>query len=84
MFRNDKTNKTEGRSNIIWNLTDASAKLGKKFTTIVSKPPGRALENGAKNGNAAVSKQPEPAPSSLPDVTNFYRTGKRFSLRELP
>ena len=42
----------------------------------VLKNPGRALEIGANVGTAFASRSPKAALSSLPEVINFYHTGK--------
>ena len=44
------------------------------------KKLGRALEIDAKIGNASVSKNPKAALSTIPDVVNFYSTGKGLYL----
>ena len=41
---------------------------------------GRTVEIGANVGGAFASCSPKAALSSLPDVINFYHTGKRFYL----
>ena len=40
------------------------------------KNPGRALEIGANVATAFPSRSPKAASSSLPEVINFYHTGK--------
>ena len=50
------------------------------MATNVLKNPARALEIGANVGSAIASKSPKAALSSLPDVINFYYTGKRLHL----
>ena len=42
----------------------------------VLKNPGKALEIGANIATAAATKSPEAALSTLPEVINFYHTGK--------
>ena len=42
----------------------------------VLKDPGQALELAANVGSAFVSRNPKAAFSSLPEVINFYRTGR--------
>ena len=46
----------------------------------VLKNPGRALEMGANVGIAVASESPKAALSSLPEVINFYHTGKGLYL----
>ena len=41
---------------------------------------GRALEIGGNLGTAFASQSTNAALSSLPDVVNFYHTGKRLYL----
>ena len=40
------------------------------------KSPGRALEMGAKNGSAAMSKKPKAVLSKILYLINFIKTGK--------
>ena len=40
------------------------------------KNPGNTLENGANVGTAFGTRSPKAALSSLPEVINFYHTGK--------
>ena len=46
----------------------------------VLKNPGRALEIGANVGTAFASRNPKTALTSLPEVINFYHTGKGLYL----
>ena len=46
----------------------------------VLKNPGRALEIGANVGTAFASRNPKAALTSLPEVINFYHTGKGLYL----
>ena len=46
----------------------------------VLKNPRRALEIGANVGTAFASRSLKAALSSLPEVFNFYHTGKRLYL----
>ena len=57
-----------------------SSKAGKKLATNVLKNPARALEIGANVATAAVSRNPRAALSTLPEVINFYHTGKGLYL----
>ena len=57
-----------------------SAKVGRKLVTNVLGNRGRALEIRANIGSAAVSKTPEAALSTIPDVRFFYHTGKGIYL----
>ena len=80
MTVSDNTIKAEGLSSFFKNLGKISAKAGKKLASNVLKNPGRALEIGANVGSAFVSKNPKAALSTLPEVINFYHTGKGLYL----
>ena len=72
----------EGLGGFLKNLRRICAKPGRKLATNVSKNPGRALE-ATSNIATVVSrktKSPKAALSSLPEVVNFYHTGKRLYL----
>ena len=72
----DNTIKAEGLGSFFKNLGKISSKAGKKLATNVLKNPGRALEIGANIATAAATKSPKAALSTLPEVMNFYHTGK--------
>ena len=57
-----------------------SAEAGKKLATNVLKNPGRALDITADIATAAAGRNPKAALSTLPDVINFYHTGKGLYL----
>ena len=80
MIVNDNTIKAEGLGRFFKNLGKISSKAGKKLATIVLKNPGRALEIGANIATAAATKSPKAALSTLPEVINFYHTGKGLYL----
>ena len=80
MTVSDNTIKAEGLSSFFKNLGKISAEAGKKLATNVLKIPARALEIGANVATAAASKNPKAALSTLPEVINFYLTGKGFYL----
>ena len=80
MIVSDNTIKAEGLGNFFKNLGRVSAKAGKKLATNVLKNPGRALEIGANIATAAATKSPKAALSTLPEVINFYHTGKGLYL----
>ena len=54
--------------------------VSKKMAKNVLKNPGRALEIGANVGTAFASRNPKAALTSLPEVINFYHTGKGLYL----
>ena len=80
MIVSDNTIKAEGLGSFFKNLGKVSAKAGKKLAKNVLKNPGRALEIGANIATAAATKSPKAALSTLPEVINFYHTGKGLYL----
>ena len=76
----DNTIKAEGLGSFFKNLGKISAKAGKKVAKNVLSNPGRALDLTAKIANAAATKSPKAALSTLPEVINFYHTGKGLYL----
>ena len=80
MIVSDNTIKAEGLGRFFKNLGKISSKAGKKLATNVLKNPGRALEIGANIATAAATKSPKAALSTLPEVINFYHTGKGLYL----
>ena len=80
MIVGDNTIKAEGLGSFFKNLGKISSKAGKKLATNVLKNPGRALEIGANIATAAATKSPKAALSTLPEVINFYHTGKGLYL----
>ena len=80
MTVSDNTIKAEGLGSFFKNLGKISAKAGKKLATNVLKNPGRALEITSNIATAAATKSPKAALSTLPEVINFYHTGKGLYL----
>ena len=76
----DNVIQAEGLGSFFKNLGKLSSKAGKKLATNVLKNPGRALEIGANIATAAATKNPKAALSTLPEVINFYHTGKGLYL----
>ena len=76
MTVSDYTIKAEGLGSFFKNFGKVSAKAGKKLATNVLKNPGRALEITSNIATAAATKSPKAALSTLPEVINFYHTGK--------
>ena len=72
----DNTIKAEGLGSFFKKLGKISAKAGKKSATNALKNPGRFLEIGANVATAAASRNPKAVLSTLPEVFNFYHTGK--------
>ena len=80
MIVSDITIKAEGLGSFFKNLGKISAKAGKKLATNALKNPARFLEIGANVVTAAASRNPKAALSTLPEVINFYHTGKGLYL----
>ena len=80
MIVRDNTIKVEGLGSFFKNLGKISSKAGKKLATNVLKNPGRTLEIVANIATAAATKSPKAALSTLPEVINFYHTGKGLYL----
>ena len=80
MIVSDCVIQAEGLGSFFKNLGKVSAKAGKKLAKNVLKNPGRALEIGANIATAAATKSPKAALSTLPEVINFYHTGKGLYL----
>ena len=80
MTVSDNTIKAEGLGSFFKNLGKISTKAGKKLAKNVLRNPGRALDLTAKIATAAATKSPKAALSTLPEVINFYHTGKGLYL----
>ena len=80
MTVSDNTIKAEGLSSFFKKLGKISAKAGKKLAKNVISNPGRALDLTAKIATADATKSPKAALSTLPEVINFYHTGKGLYL----
>ena len=80
MIVSDNTIQAEGLGSFFKNLGRISAKAGEKLATNVLKNPGRALEITSNIATAAATKSPKAALSSLPEVINFYHTGRGLYL----
>ena len=80
MIVSDSVIQAEGLGSFFKNLGKVSTKAGKKLAKNVLKNPGRALEIGANIATAASTKSPKAALSTLPEVINFYHTGKGLYL----
>ena len=76
MIVSDNVIQAEGLGSFFKNLGKISAKAGKKLAKNVLSNPGRALGLTAKIATAAATKSPKAALSTLPEVINFYHTGK--------
>ena len=80
MTVSDNTIKAKGLSSFFKNLGKISSKASKKLAKNVLSNPGRALDLTAKIATAAATKSPKAALSTLPEVINFYHTGKGLYL----
>ena len=80
MIASDNVIQAEGVGDFFKNLGKISAKAGKKLAKSVLSNPGRALDLTAKIATAAATKSPKAALSTLPEVINFYHTGKGIYL----
>ena len=80
MIVSDNVIQAEGLGDFFKNLGKISAKAGKKLAKNVLSNPGRALDLTAKIASAAATKSPRAALSTLPEVINFYQTGKGIYL----
>ena len=80
MTVSDNTIKAEGLASFFKKLGKISSKAGKKLAKNVLKNPARALDLTAKVATAAATKSPKAALSTLPEVINFYHTGKGLYL----
>ena len=76
MIVSDNVIQAEGLGDFFKNLGKISAKAGKTLAKNVLSNPGRALDLTAKIATAAATKSPKAALSTLPEVINFYHTGK--------
>ena len=80
MIVSDDTIQAEGLGDFFKNLGKVSSKAAKKLATNALKNPSRFLEIGENVATAAVGKNPKAALSALPEVINFYHTGKGLYL----
>ena len=80
MIVSDNVIQAEGLGDFLKILGKVSAKAGKKLAKNVLSNPGRALDLTAKIATAAATKSPRAALSTLPEVINFYHTGKGLYL----
>ena len=80
MIVSDNTIQAEGLGDFFKNLGKKGLNVSKRMAKNVLKNPGRALEIGANVGTAFASRNPKAALTSLPEVINFYHTGKGLYL----
>ena len=80
MIVSDNVIQAEGLGDVFKNLGKKGLNVSKKMAKNVLKNPGRALEIGSNVGTAFASRNPKAALTSLPEVINFYQTGKGLYL----
>ena len=80
MIVSDNTFQAEGLGDFFKKLGKVSSKAAKKLATNALKNPFRFLEIGANVATAAASRNPKAALSTVPEVINFYHTGKSLYL----
>ena len=80
MIVSDNVIQAEGLGDVFKNLGKKGLNVSKKMAKNVLKNLGRALEIGANIGTAFASRNPKAALTSLPEVINFYHTGKGLYL----
>ena len=80
MIVSDNVIQAEGLGDFFKNLGKKGLNVSKKMVKNVLSNPGRALDLTAKIATAAASKNSKQALSTLPEVINFYHTGKGIYL----
>ena len=76
MIVSDNVIQAEGLGDFFKNLGKVSSKAAKKLAKNALKNPSRFLEIGANVAAATASRNPKAALSTLPEVIDFYHTGK--------
>ena len=80
MIVSDDTIQAEGQGSFFEKLGRISAKASKELATNNLKNPGRALKSTSNIATAVAITCPKATLSSLPEVINFYHTGKGLYL----
>ena len=80
MIVSDNTVQAEGLGDFVKNLGKVSSKAAKKITRNALKNPSQFLQIGANVAAATASRNPKAALSAIPEVINFYHTGKGLYL----
>ena len=80
MIVSDNVIQAEGLGDFFKKLGKVSGTADKKLATNALKNPARFLEIGANVAAATASRNPKAALSALPEVINFYHTGKGLYL----
>ena len=76
----DNVIQAEGLGDFFKKLGKVSSRAAKKVATNALKNPARFLEIGANIATATATKNPKAALSTLPEMINFYHTGKGLYL----
>ena len=76
MIVSDNTIQAEGLGDFFKNLGKVSFITAKKFARNALKSPSRFMEIGANVAAATASRNPKAGLSAIPEVINFYHTGK--------
>ena len=76
MIVSDNTIQAKGLGDFLKRLGKVSSEAAKKLATNALKNPSRFFEIGANVAAATASRSPKAALSALPEVVNFYHTGK--------
>ena len=76
----DNAIQAEGLGDFFKILGKVSSRAAKKLATNALKNPARFLEIGANVAAATASRNTKAALSALPEVNNFYHTGKGLYL----
>ena len=80
MIVSDNTIEAESLGDFFKKLGKISGKAAKKLASNAVKNPSIFLEIGANVAAATASRNPKAALSALPEVINFYHTGKGLYL----
>ena len=83
MIVSDIVIQAESLGDFFKNLEKVSSKAAKKLAKNALKNPSRFLGVGANIATATATKSPKAALSTLPEVINFYHTGKGVYLGEI-
>ena len=80
MIVSDNVIQAERLGDFFKNLGKRGLNVSKKMAKNILSNPGRALDLTAKIATAATTRSPKAALSTLPEVINFYHTGKGLYL----
>ena len=81
MIVSDNVIQAEGLADFFKNLGKISTKATKKLASNALENPARFHEIGANIATAAATENPKAALSTLPEVINFYHTGRGLYLQ---